>query len=400
MFEGIQRLRGVAALAVFIGHAHFIMPYVDKYFSLIARTGVEMFFVISGFVICKQLINLFKIDSENDFLSNIEANINYIKCFFIRRIYRLFPNVLLFTIIDVGFLLVDYNMYNVKESIIGFLSYLSLKCDFDAVAFGLAGAAVRHNNHFWSLVVEERFYLIFPFVFLFFKSWRNLLTCCAIFIVIIPIFGVLIGQEEKVIYNNGFVNFYGFLYGVLLFLIYKKTNIFKLAFVKKYNVPLMNAIFLLILGMLFISGGVLQVDPSNKILKLLDFGYGHYVKSTVYFLSTILVLLAVQNKEYAFGIPGIKQILNWFGDRSYTIYVFHLLVIIDIMPFFDLKNDMEKAFFYIVVTLLSSEIIYQIYEKPLRNKGRQISNKLLNPKSSAAMPESSEPLSSANKALA
>ena len=127
--------------------------------------GVDIFFVISGFVITSSLTNL----KENNFF-------NFILSFYFRRIKRLIP-ALLFFIVPTTILICFFNsdpklsLSTAKTALFGFSNiYLFSK----ATDYFGQSAAMNPFTHTWSLGIEEQFYFLFPLIIWFTGYSRNL----------------------------------------------------------------------------------------------------------------------------------------------------------------------------------------------------------------------------------
>jgi peptidoglycan/LPS O-acetylase OafA/YrhL len=123
--------------------------------------GVQLFFVLSGFLITRQLL-----DSR--------ASGNYYRVFFARRILRIFPlyyAALLVGVVIVPLLIpIEIDSGAPRRDQIWLWTFLfNWAHGFGAPGFGF--------SHFWSLAVEEQFYLIWPFVVRK-RDPRNLLKLC------------------------------------------------------------------------------------------------------------------------------------------------------------------------------------------------------------------------------
>lgn len=151
----IQILRAIAVLVVIA--FHFELPVSNGYI------GVDIFFVISGYVITRSLMR----SSENSSFSKL-------KLFYIKRVARLFPAFLAvfsFTIIA-SILFLSPNMgvqqNAIKSSLgatLGISNFVIPRVSGDYFeAFGESNPF----QHTWSLSVEEQFYFIFPIIFLLF----------------------------------------------------------------------------------------------------------------------------------------------------------------------------------------------------------------------------------------
>ena len=155
-FKGINGLRAIAALAVVISH---ITLDLDKYglksgiFGsdlngkpkglLLASYGVSIFFALSGFLITYLLLR------EKELFQKVK-----ISHFYIRRALRIWP--LYYFYIFLCF--VTYYFYNISynHSVVPF--YLFMMANIPMIM----GKLLPFLGHFWSLGVEEQFYLFWP----------------------------------------------------------------------------------------------------------------------------------------------------------------------------------------------------------------------------------------------
>lgn len=145
----LDGLRAVAVLSVMV--AHFAFPWWIKGLFRWGGFGVQLFFVLSGFLItgillrCRQKTEAFGV-----------SRAGVLRQFYIRRVLRIFPiyYLTLFVFWHVG-------VAAVKEPMVWHLTYLT------NVYITLKGHFWPPAGHFWSLAVEEQFYLIWPCAVLF-----------------------------------------------------------------------------------------------------------------------------------------------------------------------------------------------------------------------------------------
>lgn len=155
--EDIDALRGVAVLLVVIYHA---FP------SLIPGgfIGVDVFFVISGYLITSIM------------LLSMQDNKFSLQEFYARRIRRLFPaliTVLLFSLI-VGWLVLFPDEYaqlgsHVSKSVVFWLNFTLI----DEVGYFDVESHYKPLLHFWTLSIEEQYYLIWPLILLLFLKFNK-----------------------------------------------------------------------------------------------------------------------------------------------------------------------------------------------------------------------------------
>jgi len=154
----IDGLRAIAVMAVFIFH-------LDASWLPGGFVGVDVFFVISGYLITSIILR----DCERGEFSFIR--------FYQRRIARIFPVffvVALFTMLGASLIYTSQDYASVGDHLVAAaLSWANIKAMFEGVYFEFSTDA-KPFLHYWSLSVEEQFYLIFPFFyFLVFKYARK-----------------------------------------------------------------------------------------------------------------------------------------------------------------------------------------------------------------------------------
>lgn len=156
-FKGLNGLRAIAALAVVFSHTTLALKEfgLNSFFwginpdgtprtTLLAGFGVSIFFALSGFLITYLLL----VEKEK---KNIA-----IKKFYIRRILRIFPLYYLYLVLVVLLLCI----YTVSYNKLLLMAYL---LPFANIPFILS-TGVPLLGHYWSLAVEEQFYLFWPWI--------------------------------------------------------------------------------------------------------------------------------------------------------------------------------------------------------------------------------------------
>src|SRR5688572_5325775 len=185
----IRSLDGIRALAVFLVILfHWKLPLLHLEFGW---SGVSIFFVLSGYLITRILIN-----SKQTTLGH------YLKVFYVKRTLRIFPLYYGY-LIAFGLFLVLVKVFSLP----GFTrDILSIKSEFLLLLtytynfsqlLHLLGEHVQRGSmfigHLWSLSVEEQFYLIFPFV-VYFCSTKSLRYILLAIVVLCPILRLGAGE--------------------------------------------------------------------------------------------------------------------------------------------------------------------------------------------------------------
>jgi peptidoglycan/LPS O-acetylase OafA/YrhL len=173
----LDGLRGIAILLVLLFHIHISVANGDPRSNL-GWAGVDLFFVVSGFLI-------------TGILYDSRRNSNYYRVFYGRRTLRIFP---LYYVTLVGFFVVFPAVLRVTRHA-GLIDPV-IRPSTQIFAWfyllnwliGLRGFAAVSSflQHFWSLSVEEQFYLCWPLVVRRATS-RSLMPICAVLILLSPI---------------------------------------------------------------------------------------------------------------------------------------------------------------------------------------------------------------------
>jgi peptidoglycan/LPS O-acetylase OafA/YrhL len=164
----LDGLRGIAVLTVVVLHFSFLHPHTAAELTFFRITsigwmGVDLFFVLSGFLITGILI-----DARN--------KAHYFRTFFIRRTLRIFP--LYYAFLLIVLVVLPYARSTAPET-----NELWLVAYLGNVLMATAGweGMPSHTTHLWSLSIEEQFYLVWPFVVYRVDNRRLVRICAAAF---------------------------------------------------------------------------------------------------------------------------------------------------------------------------------------------------------------------------
>lgn len=337
----IDGLRCFAVLGVLI--SHYIISNLNQ--SILNKipfgTGVNLFFVISGYLISFILFNK-KVEIENKTTS---FN-NEIKNFFIKRILRIFP---LYYLV-IGFLVI-FNYEEVKDYLIYLITYsTNIYMTFHNTYLG-------SRTHLWSLSVEEQFYLIWPFI-LFFVSRKYILKIIFLFVLLSLICKFyFLNYTQYQIGSNAFLIccFDSLSLGALLaYLQIFNFNIFEKLLNKK-------VLFILIsfYVFLFIYPDLLPNQAKNLL--------NNFFTSVIYFF---IVGIATQNKFT--GITKFfleNKVSTFIGKISYGIYIIHNFMPDMFYNFFAKRlpptdHHSIRVLYWISLTILCATISWFLIEKP------------------------------------
>lgn len=178
----LPQLDGVRAIAVLLVVWHHFAP-AHANPGVLGAVGVGLFFVLSGFLITRILLNCRdKIDQGKSTPGRM------LKQFYVRRFLRIFP--LFYGTIAILWV---FDVHGFRERVWWHLTYLS------NILFSIRefpkGSYFPLERHFWSLAVEEQFYLFWPFLILF--APRRILGWLILLIILMgPVWRVIIQINE------------------------------------------------------------------------------------------------------------------------------------------------------------------------------------------------------------
>jgi peptidoglycan/LPS O-acetylase OafA/YrhL len=180
----LDALRGFAVLAVM--YQHFAPDQLWLRYLPLARLGVQLFFVLSGFLITGILL------VARERVSCGESRTFELRQFFARRFLRIFP---LYYAVVIGAALIGIQGFS--GPLLWHLTYLTNV--YNAMTGQWAGASA----HLWTLSVEEQFYLVWPWIILL--TPRRWLTVVITMIVAFgPLFRsalVILGWSQMALYT-------------------------------------------------------------------------------------------------------------------------------------------------------------------------------------------------------
>ena len=334
----LNGLRGLAILAVvaYHGGVHVVSS---------GMLGVDLFFVISGFLITALLVR--------EFDQSLQIRLPK---FYARRILRLLPALVIACTVYTGVACtIDPSHYirHLQDAGIA-LVYAGNW----ARAFGLDRP--DWLGHTWSLAIEEQYYLIWPLLLLFFlrKSWSRQRLA-----LIVGGIGVaswcwrsvylFIGASQVRVYNGLDTRLDGLMIGSALAILFSKTTPTAVALFIKANActgPLAAAVFFALCLMF-------RLDSNN----LYYFGFG-----LANIMAAVMIMNILVHPQEIFAKVLSWKPLVWVGDRSYGIYLWHLLII-------RLSMKFHVTYFSLVLllTFCVAELSYRWIELPaLRLKQR------------------------------
>jgi len=356
----IQVLRGLAVLAVVLFHAK------ESYFRL-GFLGVDVFFVISGFVVTPLILRIFT-DQAN---VGGGGRLSNLKIFYRRRFYRLAPALVLILAISavLVFLLgpISDNQRSARQGI------ATLLLVGNVGAYRYSGDYFSPNPnplvHTWSLSVEEQIYIFLPLILiLILRNRKSLKKITALTLGVISV-----------------VSFVSFVFPTILQPLYSRAGI-ELASQFSFYSPL-DRIWQFTLGGLAYLVLDLNAHRIRKIPKsiglltmiavvMILFSPIHMNLKVSSILASLLAVTVILFKSLDLMPQFLIEKLEWVGDRSYSIYLVHmpLLYLAKYSPLMHIgtgENRKIQIVIAVVASILLGALSYSKIENRYRNKGKK-----------------------------
>ena len=340
----IDGLRAIAVFSVITYHAR------DTFLPG-GFLGVDIFFVISGYLITSLILKELKLTNKFSF-SN----------FYERRVRRIIPALLgmiiLSTFISYITLLTDSFVDFSKSLISSIFSVSNFYFLYTGNLYGAESSLLKPLLHTWSLSVEEQFYILLPVtVFVIYKFFRkHLLTLIFSGILISLIFSQYISSAHSSSSAHSGFNFYllpsrGF--ELLLGSLLAKLELDNGRMNRNSSLILNKILPIIGLSSIFYS----LIFFNDKML--LPSFY-----SLVPIIGTMLVIWFSHKDELVTQILS-NRIIVFFGLISYSLYLFHFPVFA-FARYLNLLNN--NLFILIFFVILISSLSYYFIERPFRNK--------------------------------
>lgn len=339
----LDGIRSVAAFLVFVGHAgwHDIVP---------GGFGVTVFFFLSGYIITTLLRREFE-----------KTGTVSLRNFYLRRAYRIFPPMYIVLFMLMGFAAAGIFEHSMKvgpvlAQIFHLTNYYLIKADSENI--------VPFTAAYWSLAVEEHFYLGFPLLFLFsVKRWGysrvSLLflgVCVAVVMWrLILVYGLQVSSANRT-YMATDTRLDSLLFGCIMGVWMNPMLDRDIVVDKRVKICL-----------LIISVALLLFTFLYR-----DSGFRETLRYSIQGLALFPIFwLSIRHSEWS-----IFRWLNWrpvqfCGVVSYTFYLTHVMML-DISGKKLGYSGGLRAVTAFVLTLAFASVMYLLVERPVANLRRKL----------------------------
>jgi peptidoglycan/LPS O-acetylase OafA/YrhL len=354
---GLDHLRALAIIVVFFFHYFIVSGGQPEWLPGVAKfgwTGVDLFFVLSGFLISSQLFSQIK-----------QGRLISFKQFFLKRFFRIIPAFLL----TVGLYFI-FPIFREKAALPPIWKFLTFTQNF-----GLNLKEFGTFSHAWSLCVEEHFYLFLPLTLLFLQHFNKFKNSYWILVGLF-LFGFAIrfysyeylylpktSEINRVLWHKYiFYPTYNRLDGLLIGVSIAGINNFSPLFWEKisnYGNQLIVLSLLVMTGAYFLCENQFTFNASIFGFPLVSFGYG------------LLVVGAISPTSFLYNWNS--NITTFIATLSYAIYLTHKGIIHLTHKLLDSFNiDTNLMLIICILTcLLGAYLLHLTIEKPFmkfRNK--------------------------------
>lgn len=315
--------------------------------------GVDVFFVISGFLMTRIIIQ--GLESRGGRFS--------ILAFYLARIRRILPALLVLCVgvMFIGWFFIPSLEYRTLAGhSIGALGFFSNIVFFKESGYFDADSHTKWLLHTWSLAVEWQFYIIMPIVLSVIWKVRSGRAAVVLMIVL----GMLLSQYLSIrwsVYNESLTFFmlptraWELLVGGLAFLISEKFSISE-------RFKRVSEAF----GLILIVASILFFDSNSRWP-----GWNAWAPV----IGTALVILAARSQSVFTG----NKLVQWLGHCSYSLYLWHWPIVVFLF-FFGVQDSRPAVIAGLLITVLLGKLSHLYVEVPCQKKlgyGSPIKNWLI-----------------------
>lgn len=320
--KDIQCLRGISLLFVFLYH-------YDKSMLPAGFIGVDIFFFISGFV---------------NILSYLTKTNNNSLQFYVNRMKRIVPvshlclYLSIFLCMKKNILYQNKQLTNIIYTLFSLSNYRFIYLSVDYLSQSEAPSMVLH---YWSLAIEDQFYLLFPYYIKY--SYNNTTLLLLLSIASICYSLIINTNHHYVSYFSLLSRSYQFLLGILAT---KEIELLKIRKLIKNDIILI----FLVLFCLFSHND-------------------SYFPTPLSLFPLMMVYIIIKSRNNLFVLNN--RILFELGNVSYSFYLLHYIILYTYSS--KEKNSLYLFSIILIITFIISLIVNKLYENPIR----KINNKLI-----------------------
>jgi peptidoglycan/LPS O-acetylase OafA/YrhL len=347
--------------------------------------GVDIFFVLSGFLLSRNLIR----EYESNVILNKSDQYFSIINFYWRRFFRIVPAAVFVASITLASVFAIASPAVTKNAIVDYLYVLFFAINFRLIQqqtdYFLSSDLVSFFQHYWSLASEEQFYIILPLILLLtlkkhdlrfngrHVAWRTRLNIAISVLTVISFLLAVVLQEINQIMNYFLflTRIWEFGFGILVAINQSEIKIR----IKKVSKSIHYGTYLLILSAYFL------LDPtssSSMIISLII-----VISVSLFLAQSDVETNATKKKRFPFVLEPLNRILIKTGDVSFSLYLWHWPVILLSRIYFSEFEDynfmkvLQLILTYILALITYSQIEQRFRKVKLRDQARRKYKKII-----------------------
>lgn len=375
----IEFLRAVAIIFTLIVHLGTLLifpvaPFVWLRDRFELSMGVDLFFAISGYVITRSLQELLRRENA--------SRLSLIMAFWTRRFFRLFPAAAFWLLVIALYLaqlgVLKENAISLIVPIFNVFNIYNAYCIANQSSEWCGHLFV--HGHYWSLSLEEQFYLVYP-LFFFFLPRRWLLP------LLIVAIAIQLNWWRSVWTYAWFLRTDAILWGAVLASLPRSLICPEVLRSARWSKSVLRVT------------GIVLIIALPLVARSVT-GFGADAKSYGVGLTALICAMLVWVASYDLNLFAVgtrfRQVMMYIGSRSYSIYLAHFVI-------YNMVNHYARMFaehfesqwlndIYfnalvvtvgLVLTFIASEFTYRVVESGLRDKGRYFARKILSQRAAA-----------------
>ena len=359
----IPALDGLRGLAILLVISFHYLPLTGK-FNL-GWSGVDLFFVLSGFLITGKLLD-----------SIISPG--YFSHFYRNRILRIFPVYYLTLILF--FTAVFFIAKNEHKQVLDsyrehWLSYFTFTENWTFIFFGLPKD--KYLTHFWTIAIEEQFYIVWPFLIYFFRNKKKLIRLLLAVISSVVLLRIFLFFQNSsrsgslaVIFNS-FCRMDSFIMGALVSVTIRSGPMIP---IQRVRLILFTSFLLVVLGTLIVANAK-AVNPF--------FSTVGFTLLAVFYACLLCLTLQTGNSPFIrfLTIP----FLRFCGRISYGLYIFHWPILLILgtklnnwgalqMPGHQFQVNLLTLLLCLLTTFMISTVSFYYFESYFLRLKKQVNS--------------------------
>ncbi|KVP40825.1 acyltransferase family protein [Burkholderia ubonensis] len=358
----IEALRGIAVILAIISHLGNLLYWSDgiEQSQVAFWGGVDIFFAISGFVIANAFARRMRsARAQGEFFREVGA-------FWVRRVFRIWPTAWLWIVITLA-MSVAFNrsgVFGTPEANVSDL--IAIVANVSNIHFARcldqSTLLCGNNGQYWSLAVEEQFYLLFPLLILLPRKW---LVCLATLVVV--------GWQVALMAMHWQSPYLYLMRVDSIFLGVALAYFAGTAHYQKWRPTWAANRFaapLILLVLLMAPVHTSDYRPYTMMVSI---------------AGSVLVWLASYDRGYLLGEGLVRRVLTWIGARSFALYLAHnpvfwftreLWTRIQPGTTFDHTYAIPFLATAIPLMLVLADLNYRLIESPLRRIGARLASRV------------------------